>query len=357
MNVQRPGRLTRAFIALLARPTQRIQIDYEPSRFPQPAYPRLDAPSILATNHNAVCRALYECGGWSRLYSRRIAPSVATPPRSALYSNLRALAIVFKWRLSFQIVGERIQQSAMFNALPSSERAHIWYFVGMAMPHLLLQTCGVVRWTMHHEWFRAAQGLPPARGPRPDLVGPLRSRPGSRARRAAWAVIEAKGSGGPGYGTAALSKAQAQTFRLGTRRAGLEVASSAHVRRGVLCMALVDPEPTTRISLPESVDDMVKEFYSPILRLLRQDLKSSQVEVRSRKSLVAYVEPLDLWLGVDAAVAELVAGPRADSTAIERVLDDIEKSQAIDHQHQDDVAMGTDGLVAVLGESWFDSEA
>ena len=261
----------------------------------------------------------------------------------------------------------QLRKSDAYRNLDPSEKAAASYFIGLTLAKLMARKLLGIDWLMHLDVYHDLLQPDLLESGRPDLVG--------LDARHQWHVIEAKGRSN-GLDGSVVRKAKEQTLKLRAIRGRepiLRVASVAHFSRESLSLRLEDPvgQDVDAVDWDFTENQFLRDYYDPFAALIDQNGRfgtgefntNAQSEtVNGMEFLVADLPDVDLAIGLDRRIYELLRSEDDVSDAIHQVLDFALARGTLDRTDEppttdgdsNTVFVGRDGVLVRVGRIWFD---
>jgi hypothetical protein len=249
-------------------------------------------------------------------------------------------ASITRAHLSEDPATNRLVPTNDYRLLDATERGFVSWLLGSSVTHLVAQRRLGLPVLLHLTAYGAAFGVTFDGRLRPDFIAPL---PGG-----GWAVFEAKGRAR--LRSAAMTHAKNQTnaiTSIGGVTPALRAACISVFRVGGLEIELQDPPPEP-IALEAKAAGIVAEYYKTVTDLLEAGTEGDLLPVGDQSYRTAKVDALDLMVGLSAEIEAALSSENEEErlTVLQRGL---AQTVAVPRG----ASIGPDGVLVVLGDSWY----
>ena len=240
-----------------------------------------------------------------------------------------------------------------YKSLDPSEKSAISYFLGLSFAKLAAEQLLGIPWLVHLDCL-SDLSIDLRNSCRPDLVGV--------DYQGRWGVFEAKGRTNNLEKTL-IQKAKKQTQmvrKINGSDPWVRVASISYFLYHNLKLHLEDPDEihsdAIDFEIPGGEDQFLKYYYQPFISLI-ENSQSSQEEVAGRTINVVELVEIDLAVGLDAQVQEILTSVDSIRPRLSNHLEGITQRRSGNDDAVllvEDTApfLGPDGILVRLGPSW-----
>ena len=240
-----------------------------------------------------------------------------------------------------------------YKSLDPSEKSAISYFLGLSFAKLAAEKLLGIPWLVHLDCF-SDLSIDLRNNRRPDLIG--------EDYQGRWGVFEAKGRTNNIKKTL-IQKAKKQTQmvrKINGSDPWVRVASISYFFHHKLKLHLEDPDEihsdAIDFEIPGGEDQFLKYYYQPFISLI-ENSQSFQEEVEGRTINVVELVEVDLVVGLDAQVQEILTSVDSIRPRLSSHLEGIPRFHSENNAAAllvGDTAsfLGPDGILVRLGSSW-----
>lgn len=240
-----------------------------------------------------------------------------------------------------------------YKSLDPSEKSAISYFLGLSFAKLAAEKLLGIPWLIHLDCF-SDLSIDPKDNRRPDLIG--------MDYQGRWGVFEAKGRTNS-IEKKLIQKAKKQTQmvrKIDGSNPWVRIASISYFFYHKLKLHLEDPDETHSdaidFEIPGGEDQFLKYYYQPFISLV-ENSQSSQEEVADRTINVVELIEIDLAVGLDAQVQEILTSVNSIRPRLSNHLEGTTQRRSGNDDAVlpvEDTApfLGPDGILVRLGSSW-----
>lgn len=317
-----------------------MRVGYTASGYPAHYGPSLVGTQLLDITWGELVWASVTVGrqGWRDVFANgRYSIHQAIFRESMIYANLRENSRGL------------LARSAAYADLDPSEKSAVSYFLGLTLSRLMCHRFFNIAWLMHLDRYTALLRPRLSGRSRPDLVG--------MNNRRDWIIAESKGRSN-GLLLNDLTKAKAQTRKLrmvAGAYPALRCAIVTHFKGNTLHVTTADPEGWDKEAsdLELNPDDFMRDYYSPIVDLFKQDLPEPKAGVLPQGFKGCSIESLDISIGVRHEAIDALGSNHPAEQFLKIAPEFLHgKSETKTRAADSSSYIGSDGVIVSLGRSW-----
>lgn len=309
---------------------------------------------------------------WARLFWSAITVGRASWNKVIQYGMYSAFEIIYRGSMLaanlMESPSRKLEQTVAYTDLDPSEKSAVSYFLGLTVAKLLAQKLLGVSYLMHLDVYKDILNLPTNGRSRPDLVGTDKSL--------RWIVVEAKGrtNGIKSVDKAAAKGQVEQLTSIGGIAPHLGTGVISYFNSGKKLEVFLKDPPIGNESgydLPLNPGTFFHDYYRMFVDLIDSAYGDKTfLELSERTYIAKYITEVDVWVGIDEAVYNLMTRYSADLehlsklpltlpetpqplARLDRRPSGSDKNDENNNEDENSLTLvGEDGIYVRLGSTW-----